>query len=276
MAATKKYKPTSPGRRGMTSPDYSELTKVKPFKKLLVRLKKRAGRSSSGKITMRHQGGGEKALYRLVDFKQNKIGVPGRVESVEYDPYRSAFIAKVVYKDGERRYILAPDGLKVGSGVLTSEDTPFETGMRTSLQRIPVGTFVHNVELLPGKGGALGRSAGTSLQVLANEDGYTHLKMPSGEVRKVVWRSLASIGQVSNTGHNLTVIGKAGRSRRMGIRPTVRASAMNPHDHKYGGGEGRAQRGTKRPKDKWGNITGGRKTRKKKKWSNKLIIKRRK
>jgi large subunit ribosomal protein L2 len=260
----------------MTSPDYSELSKVKPFKKLLVRLKKRAGRSSSGKITMRHQGGGAKALYRLVDFKQNKVGIPGKVESVEYDPYRTAFIARVVYKDGDRRYILAPDGLKVGAEVLTSEEAPFEIGMRTSLKRIPVGTFVHNVELLPGRGGALGRSAGTSLQVLANEDGHTHLKMPSGEIRKVVWSSLASIGQVSNTGHNLTVIGKAGRSRWLGIRPTVRASAMNPRDHKYGGGEGRSQRGTKRPKDIWGNITGGRRTRKKKKWSNKLIIKRRK
>ncbi len=259
----------------MVSTDYSGLSKVRPFKKLLVRLKKRAGRSSAGKITMRHQGGGEKALYRMVDFKQNKIGVPGRVESIEYDPYRTAFIAKVVYRDGERRYILAPEELKVGSEVLTSEDVPFVPGMRTRLKKIPVGTFVHNVEMNPGKGGALGRSAGSSLQVLANEDGYTHLKMPSGEIRKVVWENLASIGRVSNSSHNLMVIGKAGRSRRMGIRPTVRASAMNPCDHKYGGGEGKTQRGTKRPKDKWGNITGGRRTRKKKKWSDKLIIKRR-
>lgn len=273
----KKHKPTTPGRRGMVSPDYSVLSKVRPLKKLLIRLNKRAGRSSSGRITMRHQGGGGvKALYRLVDFKQNKIGIPGRVESIEYAPYQTAFLARVVYNDGERRYILAPEDLKVGDQVLTSEDAPFQVGMRTRLKRIPVGTFVHNVEINPGRGGVLARSAGSSLQILANEDRYTHLKMPSGEIRKVVWESLASIGRVSNSGHNLTVIGKAGRSRRMGIRPTVRASAMNPRDHKYGGGEGRAQRGTKRPKDKWGNITGGRKTRNKKKWSNKLIVKRRK
>ncbi len=273
---TKKHKPTTPGRRGMITTDYSGLSKTEPFKKLLIRLKSRAGRGSSGRITMRHQGGGEKALYRMIDFKQNKIGVPGRVESLEYDPYRTAFIALVVYNDGERRYIIAPEGLEVGGRVLTSEDTPFVPGTRTSLKRIPVGTFIHNVEINPGKGGSLARSAGSSLEVLANEDGYTHLKMPSGEIRKVLWGCLASIGQVSNPGHNLVVIGKAGRSRRMGIRPTVRASAMNPRDHKYGGGEGRAKRGTKRPKDKWGNITGGRKTRKRKKWSNKLIIKRRK
>ncbi|MFH0712761.1 MAG: 50S ribosomal protein L2 [Candidatus Jorgensenbacteria bacterium] len=273
---TKKYKPTTPGRRGMISTDYSGLSKTEPFKKLLIRLKNKAGRGHGGRITMRHQGGGEKALYRIIDFKQNKIGVPGRVESIEYDPYRTAFIALVVYSDGERRYIIAPEGLKVESQILTSEDAPFVPGMRTTLKRIPVGTFIHNVETNPGRGGSLARSAGSSLQILANEDGYTHLKMPSGEIRKVLWSCLASIGQVSNPGHNLIVIGKAGRSRQMGIRPTVRASAMNPRDHKYGGGEGRAKRGTKRPKDKWGNITGGRKTRKRKKWSNKLIIKRRK
>ncbi len=260
----------------MITVDYSGLSKTKPFKKLLVRLKNKAGRGHGGRITMRHQGGGEKALYRLVDFKQNKVGVPGRVETLEYDPYRTAFIALVVYNDGERRYVIAPEGLKVGDRVLTSDDAPFVPGTRTSLRRIPVGTFVHNVETNPGKGGALARSAGSSLQVLANEDGYTHLKMPSGEIRKVLWNCLASIGQVSNPAHNLVVIGKAGRSRHLGIRPTVRASAMNPRDHKYGGGEGRAKRGTKRPKDKWGNITGGRKTRNRKKWSNKLIIKRRK
>lgn len=272
----KKYKPTTPGRRGMISPDYGILSKVEPLKKLVIRLKKRAGRGSSGRITMRHQGGGEKALYRMVDFKQNKIGIPGKVEAIEYSPYSTAFIARVVYNDGERRYILAPEGLKVGDKVLTSEDAPFQAGTRTRLKRIPVGTFVHNVEINSGQGGILARSAGSSLQVLANEDGYTHLKMPSGEIRKVIWEGFASVGRVSNPGHNLVVIGKAGRSRRMGVRPTVRASAMNPRDHKYGGGEGRAKRGTKRPKDKWGNITGGRKTRKKKKWSNKLIIKRRK
>lgn len=259
----------------MTSPDYGILSRAKPFKKLLVRLKNRAGRSSAGRITMRHQGGGVKSLYRLVDFKQNKFGIPGRVESVEYDPYRTAFIALVLYKDGERRYILAPEGLKAGAEVLAADETPFTPGMRTRLRKIPVGTFVHNVETVPGKGGSLGRAAGSALEVLGNDDGYTHLKMPSGELRKVLWDGFASVGQVSNPGHNLTVIGKAGRSRWRGIRPTVRASAMNPRDHKYGGGEGRAKRGTKRPKDIWGNITGGRKTRKKKKWSSKLIIKRR-
>ena len=225
---------------------------------------------------MRHQGGGNKSLYRKVDFKQEKIGVTGRVESLQYDPYRTAFIALIVYKDGDRRYILAPHNLKIGDSVNVGPSVPFEIGNRTQLKRIPVGTFVHNVETIPGKGGQLARSAGSSLQVLANEDGHTHLKMPSGEVRKVIWESWASIGQVSNPEHNLVVIGKAGRSRWLGVRPTTRAKAMNPRDHKYGGGEGNTQRGTRRPKDKWGNITGGRKTRNRKKWSNNMIISRRK
>ncbi len=260
----------------MTVPDYSKLSKVKPFKSLTKRLKSNAGRNNQGRITVRHQGGGNKVLYRMVDFKQDKLGVFCRVETLEYDPYRTAFIALVLYEDGERRYILAPQNLKVGDRIITSEDAPFETGNRTILRRIPVGTLVYNVEVLPGKGGQLARSAGTSLQILANEDRYTHLKMSSGEIRKVPWNGYASIGQVSNPEHNLTVIGKAGRSRHMGIRPTVRGSAMNPRDHPYGGGEGKAKRGTKRPKTKWGKVTGGHRTRKKKKWSNKLIIKRRK
>ena len=272
----KKYKPTTPSRRSMTVPDYSKLSKVKPFKSLTKRLKSNAGRNNQGRITVRHQGGGNKVLYRMVDFKQDKLGVFCRVETLEYDPYRTAFIALVLYEDGERRYILAPQNLKVGDRIITSEDAPFETGNRTILRRIPVGTLVYNVEVLPGKGGQLARSAGTSLQILANEDRYTHLKMSSGEIRKVPWNGYASIGQVSNPEHNLTVIGKAGRSRHMGIRPTVRGSAMNPRDHPYGGGEGKAKRGTKRPKTKWGKVTGGHRTRKKKKWSNKLIIKRRK
>ncbi|KKW14955.1 MAG: 50S ribosomal protein L2 [Candidatus Jorgensenbacteria bacterium GW2011_GWB1_50_10] len=272
----KSYKPTTPSRRFITVPDYRSLAKTGPLKSLTRAVLKKAGRNSSGRITMRHQGGGVKSIYRLVDFKENKVNVPGRVEAIEYDPYRTAFIARVIYKDGERRYILASDGLKVGTTIVNSEDAPFEVGNRTSLKRIPVGTFVHNVEILPGKGGQLGRAAGSSIQILANEEGYTHLKMSSGEVRKVPWGALASIGQVSNPEHNLIVVGNAGRSRKMGIRPTVRASVMNPRDHKYGGGEGRTQRGTRRPKDKWGNITGGRKTRKKKKWSNKMILKRRK
>lgn len=270
------FHPTSPGRRQMTVADYSTITTDGPHKPLTKRLRKHAGRNSQGRITMRHQGGGVKTLYREIDFKQNKIGIPGVVETIEYDPYRTAFIALVRYRDGERRYILAPHGLKVGATVLTSEDAPLEVGNRMPLKKILVGTFVHNVEFLPGKGGQLGRSAGSSLQVLANEDGYTHLKMPSGEVRKISWNSYASVGQVSNPEHNLVVIGKAGRSRWLNIRPTVRGSAMNPRDHPYGGGEGRAPRGTRRPKDKWGNITGGRRTRDKKKWSSALILKRRK
>lgn len=272
----KSYKPTTPSRRLITVPDYKGLSKVAPQKSLLRNVKKHSGRNSSGRITMRHQGGGVRSLYRIVDFRLEKTDIPARVETIEYDPYRTAFIAKVVYDDGERRYVLAPHGLKIGAKIVNSENAPYEIGNRTVMKRIPVGTFIHNVEILPGRGGVLGRSAGSSIQVLANEEGYTHLKMPSGEVRKVPWEGRASIGQVSNLEHNLTVIGSAGRARRMGVRPTVRASVMNPRDHKYGGGEGRTQRGTRRPKDKWGNITGGRKTRKKKKWSNKLIIKRRK
>lgn len=248
----------------------------KVLKKLRIRLKKHAGRNNQGRITVRHQGGGNKILYRLVDFKQDKLGIPGRIETIEYDPYRTAFIARVLYRDGERRYILAPDGLKVGDEIINARDAPLKLGNRTVLKKISVGTMVHNVEFSPGKGGQLGRSAGTALEILANEDGYTHLKLPSGEIRKVSWDGFASIGQLSNPDYRLKVIGKAGRSRWLGIRPTVRGSAMNPHDHPYGGGEGRTQRGTRRPKTKWGKVTGGRKTRKKKKWSNKLIIKRRK
>lgn len=272
----KKYNPTTPSRRFITVPDYGRISREKPQKSMLRRIKSHAGRNHHGRITMRHQGGGNKALYREIDFKQNKIEIPGRVESLQYDPYRTAFIALVVYKDGERRYILAPNGLKIGDPVITGDNVSFEVGNRTLLNRIPVGTFVHNVEISPGKGGQLARSAGSSLQVLANGNGYADLKMPSGEVRKILWKSRASIGQVSNPEHNLIVIGKAGRSRWLGVRPTVRGKAMNPRDHKYGGGEGNTQRGTKRPKDKWGNITGGRKTRNKKKWSGKLIISRRK
>ncbi len=273
----KQYKPTTPSRRHYTSVDYrAHITATKPLKKLTQKLKQNAGRNSQGRITMRHQGGGNKIVYRTIDFKQNKIGVPGVVETIEYDPYRTAFIALVKYKDGDKRYILAAHGLKVGMSVITSGDAPFEVGNRTQLKRIPVGTFVHNIEMTPGKGGQIARSAGSSVQVLAHEAGYTHLKMSSGEVRKVLSEGYASIGQVSNIEYNLVNIGKAGRSRALGIRPTVRGSVMNPRDHPYGGGEGRTQRGTRRPKTKWGKITGGRKTRDRKKWSSKLIVKRRK
>ncbi len=244
--------------------------------KLLKKLKDSAGRNSQGRITVRHQGGGHKRLYRLVDFKQDKFDIPGRIESLEYDPYRTGFIARVVYVDGERRYILAPQEIKVGDEVITSVNAPLKAGNRTPLKRLLMGTFVYNAELFPGAGGQLARSAGLAVQVLANEDGYTHLKLASGEVRKVPWDGYASIGRVSHPEHNLEVIGKAGRSRWLGIRPTVRGTAMNPCDHPYGGGEGKQPRGTRRPKTKWGKITGGHKTRNKKKWSNKLIIKRRK
>jgi len=272
------YHPTTASRRHMTVVSYKAVlvpAKRVP-KSLKTRIKKHAGRNNQGRITVRHQGGGNKALYRRVDFKQDKINIPGKIEAIAYDPYRTAFIALVVYRDGERRFVLAANGMKVGGTIVTGDEAPFEIGNRTKLSRIPVGSFVHNVELSPGRGGQLARSAGSSLQILANEEGYTHLKMPSGEVRKVLWGCLASIGQVANPEHSLVTSGKAGRSRWLNIRPTVRGSAMNPRDHPYGGGEGRTQRGTRRPKTKWGKITGGHRTRRKKKWSNALIVKRRK
>ena len=272
----KKYNPTSPGRRQATVVSYDNMRKNKPHKSLVTHLQKHSGRNNQGRITTRHQGGGHKKQYRMVDFKQNKIGVWGKVERIEYDPYRTSFIALVIYSDGERRYIIAPDELKIGDKVITAEDAELKLGVRTSLKRIATGTFVHNVELAPGRGGKLGRSAGTSVQVLGNEEKYTHLKLSSGEVRKALSSCLATIGKVSNPEHMLTVVGKAGRARLMGVRPTVRGTAMNPVDHPYGGGEGRTQRGTRKPKTKWGKITGGRKTRKKKNRTNKLILKRRK
>lgn len=271
----KNYKPTSPSRRHLSVTDYSVLTNARRTKRLTERIKRSAGRNNQGRITTRHQGGGNKNLYRTIDFKQEKIGVPGRVESIEYDPYRTAFIALVVYRDGDRRYILAPHGLKVGSPVINSPEAPLQVGSRTALKRIPVGSFVHNIEIFPQGGAKIGRSAGVSIQVLANEDGYTHLKMASGEVRKVFWDCAATIGQVSNPENNLVVFGKAGRSRWLNIRPTVRGKVMNPRDHPYGGGEGSTQRGTRRPKTKWGKITGGRKTRNPNKRSNLWIVSRR-
>jgi len=260
----------------MQGVDYRVLTAAEPWKPLTKRLRTAAGRNHHGRITMRHQGGGNKKLYRVVDFKMDKLNVPARVETLEYDPYRTAFIARLLYRDGERRYMLAPEGLKRGDEIVAAPAAPLKVGNRLQLKHIPVGTYVHNVEIFPGRGGSLARAAGSSLQVLANEDRYAHLKMPSGEVRKVLAEGYATVGQVSNPEHALVVIGKAGRSRWLGVRPTTRAKAMNPRDHKYGGGEGRTQRGTRRPKDKWGNITGGRKTRSKKKWSNALIVSRRK
>jgi large subunit ribosomal protein L2 len=273
----KAYKPTTPGRRQMTVPDYSALSKAEPYKPLLRRIKAHAGRNAQGRITVRHQGGGHKKLYRVIDFRQNEfMDVPAKVETLEYDPYRSAFIARVLYANGERRYVLAAQGLVVGDSIVTSEAAPLRIGNRLRLKNIPIGYQVHNVELKPGTGGKLARSAGSYAEVLANADGYTDLKLSSGEIRQVPWSSFASIGQLSNPEHNLVTIGKAGRSRWLGVRPTVRGTAMNPVDHPYGGGEGRQPRGTRKPKTLWGKVTGGHRTRNKKKWSSRLIIKRRK
>jgi len=271
----KSYKPTSPSRRSMTNVDYGKLSRVKPTKSLMMKLPSRSGRNSAGRITMRHQGGGNKKLYRMVDFKQNKLGTKVLVETLEYDPYRTAFIARVKNADGTKAYILAPENLAIGTELMVAESAPLTVGNRLQLRNIPVGYQVHNVELVPNKGGQIARSAGSYVEVLANADGYTDLRLSSGEVRRVPWEGLASIGQVSNSEWNLVTIGKAGRSRWLGIRPTVRGKAMNPVDHPYGGGEGSQPRGTRKPKDIWGNITGGHKTRNKKKRSSKLIVKRR-
>lgn len=272
----KKFKPTSAGVRQRTVVEYRKvLTASKPLKSLTKGRKRGSGRNNQGRITMRHQGGGHKRVYRLVDFAQNKVGIPGKVLTVEYDPYRSAFISLVAYADGEKRYVLAAKDVAVGDTIITSESADLKPGNRLPLEKIPIGYFVHNVELRPGTGGKLARSAGGYAEVLGSANGLTDLKLSSKEVRRVPSKSLASIGQLSNPDYNLANLSKAGRSRWKGVRPTVRGSAMNPVDHKYGGGEGRQRRGTKRPKDIWGNITGGRKTRDKKKYSQIRIISRR-
>ena len=256
--------------------DYSILTKNEPTKALTLKFNEKAGRNNQGRITMRHQGGGNKRIYRIIDFKQNKINIPAKVESLEYDPYRTAFIALILYGDGERRYIIAPKDLKVGDEIISAPQAILKSGNRLMLKNIPIGYHVHNIELQAGRGGQLARSAGSYAEVLGQEGKHTILKLCSGEIRKALSDGYATLGQVSNQDWNLTVIGKAGRSRWLGIRPTVRGKVMNPCDHPYGGGEGRTQRGTKRPKDIWGNITGGRKTRDRKKHSTKLIMERRK
>jgi len=271
----KRYKPTTPSRRHYTVSDYSVLTGDKPFKKLTSSKKRRFGRSN-GRITVRHKGGGNRKLYREIIFGQQKKGIPGIVKTIEYDPYRSAFISLISYKDGDWRYILAPQNLKVGDEIICDEKAPLKKGNRLELKNIPVGTLVHNIEVKEGGGGKLVKSAGSSAQIITQDGKYTHLKMPSSEVRKVLDICYASIGQLSNVEHGMVSIGKAGRSRHLGRRPKVRGSAMNPIDHPYGGGEGRTQRGTKQPKSIYGKVTGGVKTRKRKKYSNKLIIKRRK
>ncbi len=274
----KTNKPTTPSRRHMTGINYREvLTASKPKKSLTKGGKRGVGRNAFGRITMRHRGGGHKRKYRQIDFKYNKFDIPAKVETIEYDPYRSGFIALICYGDGERRYILAPKSVKVGDEIIVSENAPLKAGNRLMLKNIPVGTFIYNVELKPQSGAKIARSAGNYVEVIAQDAGYTHLKMPSTEVRKVLDTAWASIGEVSNDEHKLVTVGKAGRSRWMGKRPTVRGSAMNPVDHPYGGGEGKAGRGMRRAKTKWGKPAGkGQKTRKPKKYSNMFIVRRRK
>ncbi|MCO5218787.1 MAG: 50S ribosomal protein L2 [Thermomicrobiales bacterium] len=249
--AIRKYKPTSPGRRSMSVSTFEEITKKKPEKSLVEPLKKHAGRNNRGRITTRHRGGGSKRFYRIIDFKRNKPDVPARVAAIEYDPNRSARIALLFYADGEKRYILAPLGVRVGDTVISGESVPVRTGNAMPLRNIPTGTQVHNIELYPGKGGQLCRSAGTSAQLMAKVNDYAQLRMPSGEVRLVHLSCMATLGQVGNVDHENIEIGKAGRSRHMGRRPTVRGSVMNPNDHPHGGGEGKAPIGGQ-PKTKWG------------------------
>ena len=274
--AIKSYKSTTNGRRGMTTLDNSELTKVKPEKSLLVTLKKNGGRNNQGRITVRHQGGGEKRKYRIIDFKRDKDGVIGTVASIEYDPNRTSNIALINYADGEKRYIIAPKGLKVGDKVESGEKADIKVGNCLPLANIPEGTVVHNVELKAGKGGQMARSAGSSVQILGREGRYTLLRLTSGEVRKVLSTCRATIGEVGNEDFELVNLGKAGRKRHMGIRPTVRGSVMNPNDHPHGGGEGRAPIGRKGPVTPWGKPALGYKTRKGKKQSDSLIVRRRK
>ncbi|GAF66205.1 50S ribosomal protein L2 [Alkalihalobacillus trypoxylicola] len=274
--AIKKYKPTSAGRRGMTSLDFSEITTDKPEKSLLAPLHKKGGRNNQGKLTVRHQGGGHKRQYRVIDFKRTKDGIPGRVATIEYDPNRSANIALINYADGEKRYILAPKGLKVDMVIESGANSDIKIGNALPLKNIPVGTVIHNIELKPGKGGQLVRSAGTEAQVLGKEDDYVLVRLNSGETRYILATCRATIGQVGNIEHELVNIGKAGRSRWLGKRPTVRGSVMNPNDHPHGGGEGKAPIGRKSPMSPWGKPTLGFKTRKKNKASDKYIVRRRK
>ena len=271
----KVYKPTSNARRDMSVTDYSELSKVAPERSLLVSLKKNSGRNSYGRITVRHRGGGQRRKYRIIDFKRDKFDIPATVKSVEYDPNRSAFIALLQYEDGEKRYILQPAGLKVGDTVLAGASADIKPGNALPLTNIPVGTVVHNVELYPGRGGQLARAAGNSAQLMAKEGVYALLRLPSGELRNVPVSCMATIGQVGNLDHENVKVGKAGRKRHMGWRPTVRGSVMNPCDHPHGGGEGKAPIGRSGPVTPWGKPALGYKTRKTKKTSDKLIIKRR-
>ena len=271
----KTYSPYTPSRRHMTGSDFKEITASKPEKSLVVSLKKNSGRNNQGKITVRHQGGGYRTKYRLVDFKRNKDGIPAKVMTIEYDPNRTANIALICYADGQKAYILAPYGLKVGDTLMNGETAEVRLGNCLPLSNIPVGSSIHNIELYPGKGGQLVRSAGNSAQLMAKEGKYATLRLPSGEMRMVPIGCRATIGQVGNIDHELINVGKAGRKRHMGIRPTVRGSVMNPNDHPHGGGEGRTSIGRPGPVTPWGKPALGLKTRKKNNKSNKMIVRRR-
>ena len=273
--ALKSYKPTTPARRQMTVTDYSSLSKVAPEKSLLEPMKKNSGRNSYGRITVRHRGGGNRTKYRIIDFKRDKQGMDAVVLTLEYDPNRSAHIALVQYEDGEKRYILAPNGLKVGDKVRSGADADIQPGNALPMVNIPVGTFIHNVELYPGKGAQLVRAAGNQAQLMAKEGEYALVRLPSGELRNIPARCMATVGQVGNIDHENVSIGKAGRKRHMGWRPTVRGSVMNPCDHPHGGGEGRSPIGRPGPVTPWGKPALGLKTRKKKNLSDKFIVKRR-
>ena len=272
--AIRVYKPTSPARRFMSVLTFEEITKKEPERSLVTDLRHKAGRNHHGKITVRHQGGGARRKYRIIDFKRNKDGVPATVKAIEYDPNRTCFIALLYYADGEKRYILAPLGLKVGDTVMSGPDADIKPGNCLPIQNIPLGTLIHNVEIKVGRGGQMVRSAGTAAQVMAKEGAYAQVRLPSGEVRKVSMNARATVGQVGNTDHSNVRIGKAGRSRHLGIRPTVRGVVMNPVDHPHGGGEGRSPVGMPAPMSPWGKKTQGVKTRKHRKYSDKLIISR--
>ena len=272
--AIRVYKPTSPARRFMSVLTFEEITKKAPERSLVTDLRHKAGRNHHGKITVRHQGGGARRKYRIIDFKRNKDGIPATVKAIEYDPNRTCFIALLYYADGEKRYILAPLGLKVGDTVMSGPEADIKPGNCLPIENIPLGTLIHNVEIKVGRGGQMVRSAGTAAQVMAKEGAYAQVRLPSGEVRKVSMKARATVGQVGNTDHSNVRIGKAGRSRHMGIRPTVRGVVMNPCDHPHGGGEGRSPVGMPAPMSPWGKKTQGVKTRKHRKYSDKLIVSR--
>ena len=273
--AIKKYKPTTPGRRGMTGLTFEEITKSKPEKSLTVSFNKSGGRNNTGRITTRHIGGGHKQLYRIIDFKRNKDGIKGTVKAIEYDPNRNCNICLISYADGEKRYILAPKGLEVGMSIISGGKVDIKVGNALEMRYMPEGTIVHNIELKPGKGGQIARAAGASAQILAVEEKYVTLRLTSGEMRKILSNCRATVGAVGNEDYNLINFGKAGRTRWMGVKPTVRGSVMNPVDHPHGGGEGKCPIGRKSPMTPWGKKAMGVKTRKQKKASNDLIVRRR-